>query len=170
MKPAWDQLMDAFADSKTALVADVDCTGAGQDLCEEYEIQGFPTLKYGDPFMLEDYEGGRDYESLKKFADENLGPVCSPVNIGLCDAATKAEIEKYQAMSEADLAALVEEKSKAIEALEEVFDKEVEKLQAAYEKLEEDKDAGVKAIRQSGLGFMKAVMATNKKKAASDEL
>ena len=26
MKPAWDSLMEEFADSKTALVADVDCT------------------------------------------------------------------------------------------------------------------------------------------------
>merc|ERR1711981_809342 len=26
MKPSWDQLMDEFKDSKTALIADVDCT------------------------------------------------------------------------------------------------------------------------------------------------
>ena len=34
MKPDWDKLMDAFADSTTALVADVDCTADGKPLCD----------------------------------------------------------------------------------------------------------------------------------------
>merc|ERR1719478_1233705 len=38
MKPAWDKLMDAFADSKTALVGDVDCTAAGKPICSPSNI------------------------------------------------------------------------------------------------------------------------------------
>ena len=94
MKPAWDKLMDAFADSKTALVGDVDCTAAGKPLCDSNGVQGFPTIKWGDPSALEDYQGGRDFDALKKFADENLKPMCSPSNIDLCDDDKKAEIKK----------------------------------------------------------------------------
>ena len=41
----------------TALVADVDCTTEGKPLCEENGVQGFPTIKWGSPDALEDYEG-----------------------------------------------------------------------------------------------------------------
>jgi len=100
MKPAWDKLMGEFAGSPTSLIADVDCTEGGKDLCEKHGVQGFPTIKYGDPDELKDYEGGRDFEDLKKFAEENLGPQCGPgENIGLCSEKVKGKIEKYMAMS-----------------------------------------------------------------------
>ena len=70
----------------------VDCTAAGKELCQEYGVQGYPTIKYGDPDDLQDYQGGRDLDSLKKFASENLGPVCGINNMELCDAEKK---EKY---------------------------------------------------------------------------
>ena len=34
------RLMEDFAGSATQLVADVDCTGEGEDLCEEFQIEG----------------------------------------------------------------------------------------------------------------------------------
>jgi len=71
MKPDWDKLMAAFADSESALIADVDCTAAGKPLCDANDVKGYPTLKWGDPSNLEDYKGGRDYASLEKFAQEN---------------------------------------------------------------------------------------------------
>jgi len=88
MKPDWDKLMKNWNKgdrAKTTLIADVDCTADGKDLCETIGVQGFPTIKWGDPGSLEDYEGGRDYEGLKKFAKENLKPLCSPSNLDLCD-------------------------------------------------------------------------------------
>lgn len=89
MKPAWDKLIKAYEGSKTALIADVDCTAAGKELCETHGVEGFPTIKWGDPSSLEDYDGGRDFNGLKKFADENLKPLCSPANIDLCDEEKK---------------------------------------------------------------------------------
>merc|ERR1712216_77940 len=71
MKPAWDQLMEEFKDSKSAVVADVDCT-VHQDLCGKHGVQGYPTIKYGDPNNMEDYQGGRSYEDLSAFAKEKL--------------------------------------------------------------------------------------------------
>ena len=121
LKPDWDKLMDEFKDSSTQLIADVDCTADGKPLCDENGVRGYPTLKYGDPSDLQDYQGGRSLDDLKKFATENLKPVCSVKNLDLCDATKKAEIEKYLAMPEADLKAAVEAEEKKIEEAEENF-------------------------------------------------
>ena len=58
MKPAWDQLGDAFKDSKTVVIGDVDCT-VHQGLCSEHGVKGYPTVKY--------YVNGEwsDYDYLK---------------------------------------------------------------------------------------------------------
>merc|ERR1712194_976195 len=72
--------------------------------------QGFPTIKWGDPSSMEDYQGGRDYDALNKFAKDNLKPVCSPSNIDLCDDAKKNEIADLQALPADELASKVEEK------------------------------------------------------------
>merc|ERR1719181_369300 len=57
MKPDWDKLMKEYEGHSSILVADVDCIGEGKDKCEEVGIEGFPTIKYGDPNNLEDYDG-----------------------------------------------------------------------------------------------------------------
>jgi len=168
MKPAWDKLAEEFKDSKTAVVADVDCTAGGKDLCSTHGVRGYPTIKYGDPNALEDYKGGRDFDALKKFAEENLGPTCGPANLDLCDADKKAQIEKYSAMSASDLQAAVDEKVAAQEKLETDFKTFVEGLQKSYTEASEKKDKDVEAIKSSGLGLMKAVAAHNK--AAKAEL
>jgi len=171
MKPAWDQLIQAFADSKTVLVADVDCTAAGKTMCEEVGVQGYPTIKYGDPNALEDYEGGRGFDELKEFADTNLGPSCGPAYLDLCDEAKKAEITKLMAESMSDLQAKVDEKTKAIAEEESKFEKAVEGLQAQYEALDKAKTEAVKAIKDSGLGLLKSVVGFKKtEKAAKDEM
>merc|ERR1719181_2683072 len=162
MKPAWDQLMGDFEGHKSALVADVDCTAGGQDLCEKVGVRGYPTVKWGDPNNLEDYEGGRDYDSLKKFADENLKPVCSPANIDLCNAEQKASIEKFQAMSADELNEAIKGKEAEQEGAEATFKSEVEKLQKKYEELQKEKEDTLTAIKNSGLGYMKAVKAAAK--------
>jgi len=116
MKPAWDKLMEEYAGNPSSLIADVDCTEGGKDLCEKHGVQGFPTIKYGDPDDLKPYEGGRTYDDLKKFASESLGPQCGPgENIGLCSDKVKAKIEKYMAMS--------------VTELQEKIDKALEKVQ-----------------------------------------
>jgi len=96
--------MDEYKDSTTSLIADVDCTTDGKDLCEKHGVRGYPTIKWGSPDELKDYSGGRSLSDLQKFAAENLGPQCGPgENIGLCDADTKTKIETYVKMSEGKL-------------------------------------------------------------------
>mmetsp|Transcript_75251 Transcript_75251/g.174453 ORF Transcript_75251/g.174453 Transcript_75251/m.174453 type:complete len:124 (-) Transcript_75251:345-716(-) len=91
--------MDEFKDSPTSLVADVDCTAEGKELCEKHEVRGYPTIKYGDPTDLQDYNGARDFDGLKKFADENLGPSCGPKHLELCSEDVKGKLTTFMAMS-----------------------------------------------------------------------
>merc|ERR1719331_3492621 len=151
--------MKKYKDSATALVADVDCTADGKDLCETHGVEGFPTIKWGDPSALEDYDGGREYEDLETFAEENLKPLCSPKNIDLCDDEKKAQIEGYMKMSASDLEAEIEKKEAESKEAEETFDAEVQKLQEKYEQLEKEKTEKQAAVKASGLSLMKAVKA-----------
>mmetsp|Transcript_14768 Transcript_14768/g.24867 ORF Transcript_14768/g.24867 Transcript_14768/m.24867 type:complete len:155 (+) Transcript_14768:171-635(+) len=128
MKPDWDKLMGEFAGSATQLVADVDCTADGKSLCETVGVRGYPSIKWGDPSDLQDYQGGRDFDALKNFADENLKPMCSPKNLDLCDDEKKAQITKYQDMSDEDLAAAISSEEKKLDDAEAEFKAEVEKL------------------------------------------
>merc|ERR1712046_267549 len=98
-------------------VADVDCTTEGKELCSTHGIRGYPSIKWGDPSALEDYQGGRSFKDLKKFADENLGPQCGPANLDLCDEAKSAQIKEFMAMSSADLDAAIKLKNDAVEKL-----------------------------------------------------
>ena len=162
--------MDEFAKSETALVADVDCTtDGGKPLCEANGVRGYPTLKFGDPSDLQDYQGGRDLESLTKFATENLKPMCSPSNIDLCDDEKKAEIKKFSDMVDAHLDNLIAEKEAELETTEKTFKDSVQKLQDSYTQLSADKDAKLEEIKNSGLGLMKSVKAS-KKPEVKDEL
>jgi len=163
--------MREFDESETALVADVDCTAEGKELCTKAGVKGFPTLKYGDPNNLEDYEGGRDYNELLTFAKENLGPTCGPENMDLCDADQKAKIEAFQAKGLETLEAEIQELDDSINYAEEYFETELKKLQATYEQLQKDKDAAVEAAKGKDLGLMKTVRTHLQAKAGKhDEL
>merc|ERR1712193_591983 len=162
--------MDEYKGSSTALVADVDCTTGGKELCETHGVRGYPTIKWGDPSALEDYQGGRTLKDLQDFAKENLKPICSPSNLDLCDDEKKAEIAKLQAMSDADLEAAIAEKKKEIADAEEAFNTGLKGLQETYEKLQKEKDAGLKAVKDSGLGLMQAVAAAAGKEKPKEEL
>jgi len=162
MKPDWDKLMKEYEGSADALVGDVDCTADGKDLCETHGVEGFPTLKWGDPSDLQAYEGGRDLKELKKFAKSSLKPQCSPKNLDLCDGEKKKEIEKFMAMDPKALSDAIDEKVKEQSDTEEKFKKEVEALQAKYESLEKEKKEKLEEIKNSGLGMMKAVQASKK--------
>jgi len=164
--------MDDFKDSKSALVADVDCTTEGKDLCEKHGVTGYPTIKHGDPNDLKAYQGGRSYDDLKKFADENLGPICGPDNIDLCKDEDKALIEKFQKMDDAELNKAIEEVDAKIKTMEDKSKKAIEKLEkqveAAQAKTEAEKKKSEEALakekKKIGLGMMKAVAAATKKK------
>jgi len=163
--------MKEFESSTTALVADVDCTAEGKELCTKVGVKGYPTLKYGDPNNLEDYKGGREYDSLLTFAKENLGPTCGPSNMDLCDDEQKAEIETIKAKGIEKIEAEIKERDERIKTAEENFIDAVKELQKTYEELNKEKEAAVKAAKDKDLGLMKTVRAhLQAKTSAHDEL
>jgi len=177
--------MAEWKDSATALVADVDCTASGKALCETVGVQGFPTIKYGDPNDLQDYQGGRKFEDLNAFAKANLGPQCGPKNLDLCDDAKKADIAKFSAMSVSELDAFIEKGKATIQELEAGFkafvgtldaqvkeagdkkDEIMPRLRAEYKAESDKKDEKVAAVKASGMGLAKSVKAF---KASKNEL
>jgi len=134
-------------------------------------VQGYPTIKWGSPSALENYEGGREFDDLKAFAEENLKPLCSPTNLELCDDEKKKQIEDLMKMSEDDLAAEIEKKDAEAKEAETFFEAEVAKLQSTYEGLEKAKTEAQAAVKASGLSLMKAVKAArSKEEGAGEEL
>jgi len=172
MKPAWEQLEKAFEGSKTAIIVDVDCTAdKNKDLCSKYGVRGYPTIKYitGDTDPLGDsYDGGRDFDSLKAFADENLGPSCGPTNLDLCSDEQKETIAAYQAQDISELKAEIAAKEKEVADAEQYFKDEVQKLQNKYQELSAEKDEKVKAASVDSL--LRAVVNAADAPAAKDEL
>mmetsp|Transcript_117223 Transcript_117223/g.332161 ORF Transcript_117223/g.332161 Transcript_117223/m.332161 type:complete len:168 (-) Transcript_117223:315-818(-) len=164
--------MDEFKDSKHALVADVDCTAEGKELCEQHAVSGYPTIKYGGPGDLKDYGGGRDFSSLKKFAEENLGPTCGPDNLDLCDEESKAMIAKFEAMDVDELDKKIEEADAKISKINADSQKKVDKLNSQIKelrgKVEKENNAKDDKIEKEnkriGLRFMNVVVAYKKKK------
>jgi len=150
------------------LVADVDCTAEGKPLCDANGVKGFPTLKYGDPSDLQDYQGGRDEKDLKKFASEKLGPQCGVKNLDLCSDEKKAQIASFQAMGAEKLGEFIGEQEAKIKELNENFSKQVEDLQKLYEGYMKDKEAAEAALKGQGLGLAKAVRKSLE--ATTDEL
>merc|ERR1719191_2323749 len=105
MKPAWDQLGETYASSSSVLIADVDCTtDAGQQVCTDNGVQGYPTIKYYTDETGkngESYSGGRSFEDLDKFVQETLAKKCDPKTKTDCDDQEKAYIDKWAAKDKA---------------------------------------------------------------------
>jgi hypothetical protein len=144
-------------------VADVDCTGEAKPLCDREGVSGFPTLKYGDPFALENYEGPRTYNDLLDFAQKALKPICSPDNLDVCDDDKKKLIEKYQSMSAEELKTTIKEEKKKLKDAQKAFDAEVDKLSKEYERLLAEKEQTIADIRSSDLKYLQAIERARRK-------
>jgi protein disulfide-isomerase-like protein len=94
MAPDWEKLSGEWDGHEVGLIAEVDCTAEGKPLCDANGVKGFPTLKYGDPSSLDDYQGARTYDALAKFAEDSLKPICSPTNLAICDDDMKKQIDE----------------------------------------------------------------------------
>mmetsp|Transcript_14097 Transcript_14097/g.30713 ORF Transcript_14097/g.30713 Transcript_14097/m.30713 type:complete len:146 (+) Transcript_14097:208-645(+) len=109
MKPAWDQLGDEYAASSSVLVADVDCTAEGEELCQKYNVGGYPTIKYFVDGNMEgeDYQGGRDFDSLKSFVEDKLEVKCDIKDPKDCTDKEKGYIEKMKLKSAEEIKAQI---------------------------------------------------------------
>jgi hypothetical protein len=156
MKPDWDSLGSTYADSKTVVIADVDCTAAGKPLCEKYGVRGYPTIKYFNPpdEEGEDYKGGRDLPALKKFVETELGPGCSADTKENCSAEQLKDLETYMAMDASERATKLETMKTELKKAEDDHNELLKNLQAQFkesqdslEKLKEDSAPVIKMLK-----------------------
>mmetsp|Transcript_11804 Transcript_11804/g.22105 ORF Transcript_11804/g.22105 Transcript_11804/m.22105 type:complete len:222 (-) Transcript_11804:60-725(-) len=171
MAADWEKLGEEITDPNV-LIAEVDCTSDKADeICEENDIQGFPTLKYGDAFALEDYSGERDFEELLSFAKSELKPFCSPGNIDLCDDEQKSIIDKFMAMSMDELEQAVEDIEDKLDDLDSELEENTDKLQEEYVQLMEKKNLAQKQAKvDANYSTLKIALAKQMKNRSSDEL
>jgi protein disulfide-isomerase A6 len=100
MKPDWDKLGTEYKDSSSVLIGDADCTASGKELCSTMGVQGYPTVKYfmaGEDKKGKDYQGGRDFDSLKKFVENDLAKGCDVDQADTCDERETKYIDKMKA-------------------------------------------------------------------------
>ena len=74
LAPTWDDLGKKFLSKESVQIAKVDCTvEASKELCNEQEVDGFPTLLlYRDGKKLSEYNGSRSLDDLYEFVMNHL--------------------------------------------------------------------------------------------------
>jgi len=155
MKPAWDKLGSEFADSKHVVIGDCDCT-VHKGLCSEHGVRGYPTIKYWNGGDAEDFKGGRSFDALKKFVDENLGPICSLDNKDACKPDQLKDLEEAAAMPAADRAAEIKEIEGKIKAATKGHEDLLESLQKQFEESKKNSEETAAKLRPR-LTILKAV-------------
>lgn len=102
MKPAWDELADNVDNS--VFIADVNCSDE-QDVCEEVGVKGYPTIKVYQDGEVTDYKGGRSFEDLLEYVDNNLAIKCKIDNTAEgCSEKALKYIGKWKAKDKSDVA------------------------------------------------------------------
>jgi hypothetical protein len=116
MKPAWDQLSAEYSESSSVVVADVDCT-VEKDLCSEYDVSGYPTIKYFTPETGEKgegYNGARDLDGLKTFVADTLEVKCLLNDTAGCSEKENEFLGKWKDKPAAEVAAQHERLAKML--------------------------------------------------------
>eukprot|EP00008_Paramoeba_atlantica_P005139 CAMPEP_0201483964 /NCGR_PEP_ID=MMETSP0151_2-20130828/8161_1 /ASSEMBLY_ACC=CAM_ASM_000257 /TAXON_ID=200890 /ORGANISM="Paramoeba atlantica, Strain 621/1 / CCAP 1560/9" /LENGTH=190 /DNA_ID=CAMNT_0047867367 /DNA_START=30 /DNA_END=602 /DNA_ORIENTATION=- len=110
MKPDWDQLMADYQDASSVVIAEVDCTEQ-ESLCSDIGVRGYPTIKYWNAGAAKadasDYNGGREFDAMKTFVDENFQPQCSVEETSHCSEKELKFLNVMKAKSAEDVAAQV---------------------------------------------------------------
>ncbi|CAK9042868.1 unnamed protein product [Durusdinium trenchii] len=117
LQPEWDQMAKHFTDTPNVIIGQVDCTGSGQGFCGENNVQGYPTLKLWKDGRMQDYNGGRDYNSLKREVEKKLDPrpACSLESKEACKAEDLVILEESEKMSKAERAAKIKQVQQEIQ-------------------------------------------------------
>jgi len=96
MAPDYAKLGADYEGSKSVLIGDVDAT-IESDLGSKYGVSGYPTLKYFTAGNTEpqDFSGGRTYDAMKAWVEENLAVKCDAANGEGCTEKENAFIAKW---------------------------------------------------------------------------
>jgi len=167
MKPDWDSLASTYEDSKTVIIADVDCTAGGKPLCDKFGVRGYPTIKYFNPpdEEGEDYKGGRDLPALKKFVESDLGPGCSVDTKDNCSAEQLQDLEKYIAMDPAEREAKLTTMKDELKTAEDAHNELLKQLQAQFKESQD----GLEKLKEDSAPVIKLLKAATPTKAAGKD-
>jgi len=145
----------------------VDCTAAGQPLCQKYGIKGYPTLKYrtSTAKSLKDYQGGRGYGDLKSFVDRTFKASCDAVSRKGCNP---QEVRYLEKVGDKTVEELLEERNTKSAELKEVQaeKKKAEKAHKEVMKKFKKKEVALK----KAVSLLKQLEKTNKGSTKKDEL
>lgn len=74
LAPTWEELGKKFFGNDNVNIVKVDCTlDASKQLCDEQEVDGFPTLYlYKNGRKISEYNGSRNLEDLYDFVTNHL--------------------------------------------------------------------------------------------------
>jgi len=114
-------LANKFKDSPVVGIYDVDCTTQGEPLCGKWGVKGYPTIKYfkaGKKNAI-DYNGGRDFNSLKGFVESTFKALCDATTGKGCNPQELTFIEKTKDKSAEEIATELETKQADLKALKE---------------------------------------------------
>jgi thioredoxin-like negative regulator of GroEL len=147
MALAWEELAESWKGHDTGLIAEVDCSEE-LELCEEYGIQVFPTLLYGDSMYTEPYNGEHTFEEMSDFASAHISKLeCSVPYLFACDDAERELIADLQAKSREELEDMEAQVKESLEQLRADYDKGMEEITAQYEQLTHAYNENVEEIR-----------------------
>jgi Thioredoxin-like domain/Thioredoxin len=105
-------------------IGTIDCTKQKQ-LCNEYGVKGFPTLKYFLNGEFYDYNGGRDEKALLAFAEKMASPPITVIK--RLEEATRFSMKK----TDEGVAFLASDKTKESSPIYEIFEQVARKNQAS---------------------------------------
>jgi hypothetical protein len=137
MKPDWAKLTSKFKRHNTTVIAEVDCTADGKELCMAHKIEGYPTLKHGDggkTKKLETYQGDRSYESLEHFA-KSLKPKCTPQKTHWCKKSERKELKRLMALSTEEIEEKLAAAQEAVKAAHKRYRENEDEIQRRYHQL-----------------------------------
>jgi protein disulfide-isomerase A6 len=116
---------------------DVDCTAGGEQTCQSQGVQGYPTIKYYTSKTGKSgaaYNGGRDFNSLKSFAESKMAVPCNPVTGANCAPNQKAYIEKMKGKTADELKEEMTTKTTELKAVK----KELSEAEAEFKAKEKE--------------------------------
>jgi len=161
LAPKWTDMASELVGNPTVLVGEIDCDDEN-DLCEDHGIEGFPTIKWGSPDALSDYNLDMETEDMVKFV-KNMKPQCSIANIDLCDDEKKALIETLSALSFEEINEKVMDVERQVKAMENDFETGLEGIEDDYERLDKEHQYTLKKLKDTGnIALAKSVLESKK--------
>jgi hypothetical protein len=187
MKPAWDELKDAYEAESSVLIAEVDCT-VEKSLCNDHGIEGFPTIKsytqddvalpnkaFRPGELYVGIEGGRDLASLKAHVKTQLVQCsCGPVNpiikrcINFCMTSDRLLVDT---LSGAEIDAKIKEGDETIAKAEASFNEAKDQLERQLADLKKTYDDVATEVEKStgvGLPMLKRIREARVKDGADE--